>query len=215
MGRGCTIGLVIVVVLGAECAFGQVVQLPTFHRFSVNTSVSVPDRGSAYLGGVGRAAYGSSRFGVSGLNLLPGIGRLFGGSVASDSVAVGGASVRVTVIDLAAMDREVLSRALGRLKPVQKDPRVVAIENHVRSASRNKDNNTASVQSVAEIERKNRQEKNAVLREGLEFFAKGTAAEMAGKAGVAKIYYKMAARRVDPVTQRKISARIQSLAARK
>ena len=34
------------------------VQLPTYSFFSVGTTVSVPDRGSVYMGGVNRSAMG-------------------------------------------------------------------------------------------------------------------------------------------------------------
>jgi len=38
------------------------VQLPTFSYFSVGTTVSVPDRGSVYMGGIGRASTGRNEF---------------------------------------------------------------------------------------------------------------------------------------------------------
>ena len=41
------------VVATAASAQGQVVQLPSFGFFYVNTSVSVPDSGSGFLGGTG------------------------------------------------------------------------------------------------------------------------------------------------------------------
>ena len=42
-------------------AVGTTVQLPTLSRFSVNTTVSVPDGGTMYLGGIRRGAEGSAR----------------------------------------------------------------------------------------------------------------------------------------------------------
>ena len=39
-------------------------QLPTVSAFTVNTTVSVPDRGSALLGGISRASSGRNEFGV-------------------------------------------------------------------------------------------------------------------------------------------------------
>ena len=38
-------------------------QLPTFHFFSVATTVSVPDSGGAYMGGIGRGSSGRNRVG--------------------------------------------------------------------------------------------------------------------------------------------------------
>lgn len=81
---------------------GQVVQLPTFHQFSISTTVVVPDRGSVSLVGVGRSARGSSQFGAPG---LPG-NRSFG-------AAAGGTGVSATaqVHDFEAMDRALLAKA--------------------------------------------------------------------------------------------------------
>ena len=78
---------------------GQVVQLPTFESFSVGTTVSVPDRGSVYLGGVDRARYESSSSGVPGLSRFPGAGPLLGHRASSASVASSGASATATIID--------------------------------------------------------------------------------------------------------------------
>ena len=64
--------------LVSASAFGQqgtAVQLPTFSYFTTNTTVSVPDRGSVYLGGVNRAASGRNEFGAP---LLPFRNRSFG-----------------------------------------------------------------------------------------------------------------------------------------
>lgn len=80
---------------------GTSVQLPQFNFFTISTSVMVPDRGSAVLGGVGRA---SSASGQSGLPLLP--QRAIGGTHTA-----GGISVSVQVHDLKAMDRELLADA--------------------------------------------------------------------------------------------------------
>ncbi len=45
----------------ASSAAAQAVQLPTFHFFTTNTTVEVPDGGEAFLGGVGRASSGRIR----------------------------------------------------------------------------------------------------------------------------------------------------------
>lgn len=44
-------------------AQGFLLQSPVFTQFSVNTTVSVPDRGGVMMGGVGRAADGRKSFG--------------------------------------------------------------------------------------------------------------------------------------------------------
>lgn len=41
----------------------QAVQQPVIRQMRIGTSVSVPDRGRAYLGGVGKGAMGTNRYG--------------------------------------------------------------------------------------------------------------------------------------------------------
>ena len=85
----------------AEELTAQVIQLPTYRYFSVGTSVLVPDRGSAYLGGVGHAAYGSSQRGP--------FNRSHGSSIGS-----AGISVHATIIDQDEIDRALLAEAAAR-----------------------------------------------------------------------------------------------------
>jgi len=77
------------------------VQLPTFHVFGVSTTVLVPDRGSAYLGGVNSARRGGQQFG-------PG-NRAYG-----RTTSAGGVSASATIIDLGEMDRALLAEAARR-----------------------------------------------------------------------------------------------------
>lgn len=74
------------------------VQQPALHNFSVGTTVSVPDRGRALIGGISRAGSSRTTYGPlrSGTNT---------GVFAQHS----GASAHVTVHDFAELDR----RALG------------------------------------------------------------------------------------------------------
>jgi type II secretory pathway component GspD/PulD (secretin) len=104
----------LVVLGGVSSAGGQVVQLPTFQSFSVGTTVVVPDRGAAYLGGVNRAYYQSNRYGVPGLSGLPGVGRLFGNRSAASGVSSSGAYVTATIIDHREWDAAVLAAAQAR-----------------------------------------------------------------------------------------------------
>jgi hypothetical protein len=102
--------------LNSENAVGQnvTVQLPTFQVFSVATTVVVPDRGTAYLGGVNRAAYGSTTSGVPGLSRIPGVGRLFTNRGIGSEVSSSGAHVAATIMDFEEMDRAVLEEAAAR-----------------------------------------------------------------------------------------------------
>ena len=89
---------------GTPLVVGQpatTVQLPTFNFFTINTSVLVPDRGSASLGGVGRGSAATRTNGG------PGFSNRTGGSVNGTS----GMSVGVQVHDLAAMDKALLDEA--------------------------------------------------------------------------------------------------------
>lgn len=78
----------------------QVVQQPTVGTLSINSSVLVPDQGSAMLGGIGSAGAGQSQRGGLMTN------RAFG-----NRSAWGGASMSATIIDLQEMDRAILQLA--------------------------------------------------------------------------------------------------------
>jgi type II secretory pathway component GspD/PulD (secretin) len=93
---------------------GQVVQLPTFRSFSIGTTVVIPDRGSAYLGGVNRARYGSVYRGVPVLGKLPGVGPLFRNRASASSVTSSGVHASATIIDLRELDKAVLAEAARR-----------------------------------------------------------------------------------------------------
>jgi len=73
----------------------QTVQLPTMRVFSLDTTVAVPDQGSAYLGGIGRSAQSSSSRGPLST------GRAYGSSTTQ-----GTARVNASIIDLEELDRE-------------------------------------------------------------------------------------------------------------
>ncbi|MBL9081920.1 MAG: hypothetical protein JNK76_08960 [Planctomycetales bacterium] len=77
------------------------VQLPTFSFFTISTTVNVPDRGSAFLGGVDRS---TGNIHTSG---PPGLANRAGAS----GVAGGGVSVSAQIIDLRAMDKQLLAEA--------------------------------------------------------------------------------------------------------
>src|SRR5207244_3656119 len=64
--------LTALICLTFQPASAQTVQLPTFTFFSVGTTVSVPDQGAAFLGGVNRASQGRNEFGIPGM-AFPGL----------------------------------------------------------------------------------------------------------------------------------------------
>ncbi len=86
----------------------QIIQLPSVHTFSSSGSVLVPDSGGAYLGGRNFSASRSmSRPGNRTLDRRAG---------------AGGTSVHVTIIDLDALDRDILGSDPNQLR--QKHSRV-------------------------------------------------------------------------------------------
>lgn len=150
---------------------GTTVQLPTFSFFTVSTSVSVPDRGSASLGGVNRMSSGSSTYGPFPTNRASGTG-----------ASAGGMSVHVTIHDFDAMDTAVLRQA--GMTPAQID-----------SLRLGKTQNESVAGSVADVRRQQIAAFDKQQQEAADYLRRGQAAEAEGKTNVAKIFYQMAARR--------------------
>ena len=88
--------------LASVCFAQHVVQLPEFHQTSVNTTVSVPDRGSVLLGGSSSASTGRVS---AGLGLRP-----FGNSAIGGTSGGGGMFVGAQIHDMQAMDEAVLGQ---------------------------------------------------------------------------------------------------------
>ncbi|MEQ1827288.1 MAG: hypothetical protein ABL921_15130 [Pirellula sp.] len=76
-----------------------VVQLPVVGNFSINTAVSVPDSGAAYLG--------SNRYGATSRQSR---GGLTTGSASGSQMRTGGATAHATIIDLDELDRMIRSQ---------------------------------------------------------------------------------------------------------
>lgn len=103
--------------LNEASAQGLLIQAPVIARFSVSTSVSVPDRGSALLGSVGRAADGYKSYGP---------GPFPRGSSRGRSISHRSMRSHVYIHDFSAMDPFLRSRV-----PQPVDP---ATENNARIA---------------------------------------------------------------------------------
>lgn len=94
-------------VLLCPAAHGQgIVQQPVVEQFSVDTVVSVPDRGSAFLGGVATGRSGRSVYGPLPLH------RSFGFEYGYSRVEVG-----VFIHDFEAMDAALLDAAAAEAPP--------------------------------------------------------------------------------------------------
>jgi hypothetical protein len=191
------------------------VQLPTFSFFTVNTTVSVPDRGGAYLGGVNRAREGSWSRGFG-----PPANRSLGG----DRLA-GGASVHATIIDHEELDRAILAAAAAKRIPA--DPAVAKAESLARhvgradggsagaspshSVSPSHASPSLATESVAAIKARNAAAADERTSEAAGYFAKAQGAEAEGKAGVAKIYYQMVTRRDTGELKQRAEQRIAAI----
>ena len=86
----------------------QVVQLPSVRNFSTSGAVSVPDQGSALLGGNNSSRTGSSTAGAGPL----------ASRTTGNAATAGSMSVSATVIDLQAMDEALLNQAADSAKAV-------------------------------------------------------------------------------------------------
>lgn len=207
----------------------QVVQLPTFRFTTVNTTVSVPDRGAVYLGGVNRAATASTSRGVPLLGKVPGLGPLARNRGISRTTSATSTSVHATIIDHAELDRQVLAEASRqRLASGDRfaDP---SLARRADFLSRNIGRNVPSIHapdahsiverapSVEEIRRQNESAQTKRNNEAVSYYEKGQSALANGKRGAAKVYFNMAARRASGALKSQVEdalADLSGMAAR-
>jgi hypothetical protein len=205
--------------MGAAPAWAQpavAVQLPTYSFFGINTTVSVPDRGSVYLGGVNRAQSGLNEARWPLLPFAP-----FRNRGLSTGASAAGASASVYIHDFEAMDpywhglpssgpalasgdgpgvagakRSVPQRsALLGLHSVQPQPPATASRPLVLSPAE-----LARQQPLAPVDPQ---------QEAENLFALGTEAQSQGNLGAAKVFYEMAARRATGELRTQILARLE------
>jgi hypothetical protein len=103
----------------------QVIQQPVVGVNSVQTVVSVPDRGSAFLGGISRARTSSNQFGFSPF------GSSNGGGFSNSSQRV-----FVTIHDFEEADRQLLSagKAIKEAKATFRNPRARSAWKQIHSS---------------------------------------------------------------------------------
>jgi hypothetical protein len=207
--------------------------LPTFNVTTAQTTVSVPDGGTALLGGISRFSEGSVSRGVPMLNKIPGVSRLFGNRGIGRDVGLSQMTVTPRIIiqeeeelRQTGVSAEMLSQlgsapnfgraaALAGSSPA--DPAVARKADFIaRNIARHPASGPAedagpAPPTVEEIRRQNELAKAQRMAEAEEFFAKGQRAEEEGKAGVAKIWYQMAARRAAGELQQEVAARLAIL----
>ncbi|MEK6235274.1 MAG: hypothetical protein N2C14_11245 [Planctomycetales bacterium] len=190
----------------ADLAFAQAtsVQLPTFSFFTVNTTVSVPDSGTAYLGGIKRSSQGRAEFGSP----LGPKNRAFGQQTSASGVSV---TARVIIHE------EEEAKLLGGLAPSFPisqsgwDRRMQLVRNQPVAAPPARAGLDPRSGSLAEIRQQKETAQDAQQQKALGYFARGQEAEVKGKANVAKLYYKMAAKRAVGELRGVILARMESL----
>lgn len=186
-------------LLAGTASAQNAVQLPTFSFFGTSTTVSVPDRGSVYMGGVNRASTGLNEFGTPLLPFRPFKNRAFGMERSASSTWMS-----VYVHDFEAMDEYLLSQPTGRF------PHGVApgVTNIVGSRPEADAGPPSPAVSVAQLREKHAAEQEVRAQEAVAFFERGKKAEAEGKANVARIYYQMANRRASDDLKQQIAARL-------
>jgi hypothetical protein len=175
------------------------VQLPEFHYFGVSTSVLVPDRGTAYMGGIGSSSSGSSSYGGP---ILPFRNRGMGQSAGASST-----SVSAWVHDFQAMDEAVLTEAQRRNNGEVNDLRPsdgVRQRWPLSSLDETPPDNT--LVSAEEHARRQADKQDEQQAEAQRHFEKAQSLVAEGKPGVARIYFQMALRRAEGPLKAEITA---------
>ena len=227
----CISALAMLLLAGrAQAQQGNAVQLPSFQIFSVGTTVNVPDRGSAFLGGIMRSSSGRTESGVPGLGGIPMLGRGFRNVGIGRNQSAAGMSVSVYIIDHGEMDRALLAEAARRRgaafdvlgRPVGPAPRTsLAGGRSVRryygpgyvprrpAPSKRSDTSRPSA-PIAE----HRGPLDSVTTDAelaAVHLSKGRKAQAAGKLRVAKLYFQMASRRGSEAVRQIALARLDAI----
>lgn len=190
--------LVSTTAAGATAQRAAAVQLPTYSYFTTSTTVSVPDRGGALLGGVNRAASGSQSFGGP---LSPFPQRGSGGDRGA-----AGLGITAMVHDFEAMEAHVLNQSASQRGPVSKaDPWEDRLKDAARSSA------GRPVPSVADLQATQIEAGKSAGRDAADWYARGRQAEADGNEGAAKVYFGMAARRAEGPAREEILARLDGL----
>jgi hypothetical protein len=215
---GMTVSGLIVWGLAESVSAQQNLQLPTFSFVTVSTTVSVPDRGSALLGGIKRSQTGRNDAGTPMLGKLPFAGRPFKNSAIGANRMGMNVHVNATIIDLSEMDEYILGSAPTPATPIGAPagalghvllPRTPADAGRSWQLAA-----TAEAEpplSVADVQAKRSAQQASRADEAASYFERGRQAEADGKLNVAKIYYQMAARRASGDLKDRVAARLEAL----
>lgn len=179
----------------AQSEPGLVVQLPTFSVFSVQTTVSAPDSGVAFVGGLGHAASGYASVGPP---LLPWAQRAGGQARRYQSLVV-----RAAVHDLEALDEAVLEQAAR-----------MALARETGDARGARGGSTADrpVASLAELRRRKEALLAAQQRQAQAMYERGKEALGGGQVHTARAWFRMAAYRARGALRAEILDQLELLA---
>ena len=202
--------------LASKADAQAVLQLPVFQLFTVNTTVSVPDSGRGFLGGVNRARSGRVSRGVPLLSKVPVANRLFKNHGIGSERTAANIGVTAKVLDLREMDEAVLAEAARRRAPGARETLVLKradfINRHVARRPRPVPARPkAKLPSVEEIRRRTQLAQRRRQVEAVKYFEDARKSEARGKKGAAKVFYKMAAKRATGKFKQQILASLETL----
>ncbi len=198
--------LVGLVATGARAQHSTAVQLPTYSYFGTSTTVSVPDRGSVYMGGINRASSGSNQYRSPLLPFAPLGNRAIGSSRGASSTRVS-----VWIHDFEAMDEYLLSQPT----PFRAGPAGAADPWPRRLAEAQDARNARPAAGSPDPKLNSARNEKSRRAEAVTFFERGLKAEAGGKANVARIYYQMASRRATGELKQRVLARLELVNAAK
>jgi hypothetical protein len=182
-------------VATANSLAAQVVQLPTFSMFSVDTTVSVPDSGGAHLGGTRRGSHAMSTFG--------GIPRNRGWGVSRQAA---GAGVTVQIHDPQEAEAALAGSSVRRHDAVPGPRRPLRIAAGEAASD-------APLASVAELQERRAALAAAGQQEALALAERGRTAHRAGKNALAALYFRTAARKASGSLRQAIEAELRAIEA--
>ena len=204
----CSMGLGAAATAQAQNNAPTTVQLPTFSFFTVQTAVSVPDSGGAYLGGMSRGYNSSTARGLPFWAKTPWFSPLGTSRGIASGVDAGGVSVHATIIDHEELDKAVLSEAAARRSPPSEaDLEAQRLSRH----SAGGEDATAPVASVAAIRAEQSSETARQAEKAAALLVKAQEMEKANKPGQARIYYRMASRLAGDDLKQQIATRLAEL----
>ena len=215
--RVVLIAIMIILAAGVDSlsrqASAQVIMLPTYRVFSIGTSVMVPDRGMAHLGGISTARESSVSRGV------PGFGPLFANRAIGRELGHVGAHVTATIIDQRELDQQVLSAAARSRPGLSAQDAALArkaafLNQHLARPSSSQPAPAARslpAEHLSQIRQRQQQAGREQQLEGLELMILAQQKELEGKLGVSRIYYQQAARRLTGSRQQQVIKRLREI----